>query len=135
MTKRKVDEQLRLKHVVTLRIGDGLHQQLSKILKESDCGNLGEVVRRILAGKKIKYFYKDARLDGPMEEMALIRKELKAIGVNINQQTRYFNACKSSAEKKFYAEQTMRYYHSADQKVERLLVIISKLAEAWLPRS
>jgi hypothetical protein len=30
-----------------------------------------------------------------MEEMALIRKELKAIGININQQTKFFHMSKS----------------------------------------
>jgi len=67
-----------------------------------------------------------------MEEMALIRKELKAIGVNINQQTRYFNSTKSEAQKAFYVIKTADLYKQVGSKVEELLVIINRMAEKWL---
>ncbi len=72
-------------------------------------------------------------MNGPMEELALIRKELKAIGININQQTKYFHASKSSAERAFYALKTAELYRSIDGKVDSLLEIVSALAEKWLP--
>jgi len=70
-----------------------------------------------------------------MEELALIRKEIKAIGVNINQQTRYFNACKSASEKAFYAMRTSDLYSKINDKIEKLLSVVSKLAIKWLPES
>jgi len=70
-----------------------------------------------------------------MEEMALIRKELKAIGININQQTKYFHTSESSSERAFYVMKTGDLYKMVDEKVDCLLVIISKLAERWLPKS
>jgi len=69
-----------------------------------------------------------------MEELALIRKELKFIGININQQTRYFNSSRSVAERTFYVLKTAELYQSIDGKVERLLEIVSALAEKWLPK-
>ena len=135
MTKRKVPEEELLKHTIIIRINENLNQKLNKLLMESDCQSLAEVARKILSEKRINCFYKDARLDAPLEEMALIRKELKSIGVNINQQTRYFNACKSHAEKSYHAEQTLTLYQKSEIKVERLLILISKIAETWLQRS
>lgn len=135
MTKRKVDEQERLEHTLIIRINKAMYGKLAKLLKDSDRQSMAQVIRDILADRKIKCFYKDARLDGPMEEMAMIRKELKAIGININQQTRYFNACKSDAEKRYFAEKTAELYGPVGGRVDQLLGIISRIASEWLPRS
>lgn len=56
-------------------------------------------------------------MNGPMEELARIRKELKVMGININQQTRYFNASQSAAERAFYAMKTAELYGKIDMKV------------------
>jgi hypothetical protein len=134
MSKKKTSDDELLKHNLIIRVNDGLHQKLNKLLAESDCQSLAEVARKILTNQKINCFYKDASMNQPMEEMALIRKELKAIGVNINQQTRYFNACKTDAEKKFHRDQTLILFTKVEVKVERLFELISKLAERWLQR-
>jgi hypothetical protein len=132
MSKKKISEQDLLKHSLIVRVNDRLYQRLSKLLEESSCQSIAEVVRKILLKQKINCFYVDASLDVVMEELALIRKELKAIGVNINQQTRYFNACKSDAEKRFHSSNTLELYQKVEAKTERLMVIVSKLAERWL---
>jgi len=67
-----------------------------------------------------------------MEEMALIRKELRAIGVNINQITRHFNQDHSDIKRAFYALKVSEEYAKVTPKVEELLSFISKLAESWL---
>ena len=124
-----------LVHLVTIRVSEATLKRLEKILKESSCRSIGEVARKLLNKERINCFYRDASMSGPMEELALIRKELKSIGININQQTRYFNAVKSPAEKEFHAGRTVDLLIKADAKMERLFAIISKLAEKWLPRS
>ena len=120
---------------IVIRVTEELFNRLEKIQKESDCSSVGEVVRKILANKRINCFYRDISLNGPMEEMALIRKELKSIGININQQTKYFHTSQGSAERAFYVMKTADLYKMVDEKVDRLLIIISKLAEKWLPKS
>lgn len=134
MSKQRISEEDLLKHNLIFRVNENLYQKLSNLLAESNCQSMGEVVRKILQNQKINCFYRDDSLNGVMEELALIRKELKAIGVNINQQTRYFNACKSDAEKRFHAQQTIELYQKVDLKTERLLALISKLAAKWLSK-
>ena len=70
-----------------------------------------------------------------MEELATIRKELKAIGVNINQQTKYFHTSDNDAQRAFYVLKTTELYKGIDTKVERLLTLISEMAEKWLQKS
>ena len=124
-----------LAHLVTIRVSGATMKRLEKLLDESSCRSIGEVARKILNRERINCFYRDASMAGPMEELALIRKELKAIGININQQTRYFNAVKSPSQKQFHSGRTVELLMKADTKMERLFSLISKLAEKWLPRS
>lgn len=103
--------------------------------QESNCQSVGEVARKILSREKILCFYKDVSLNAPMEELASIRKELKAIGININQQTHRFHISDSEAQRAFYVLKTADLYKIVGEKVDTALVLISKLAEQWLQRS
>ncbi|RYZ51953.1 MAG: mobilization protein [Sphingobacteriales bacterium] len=124
-----------LVHPITIRVSDATLKRLGQLLSESSCRSTGEVARKLLNKERINCFYRDASMSAPMEELALIRKELKSIGININQQTRYFNAVKSSAEKNFHSDRTVELLLKADAKMERLFALMAKLAEKWLPRS
>ncbi|RZM18427.1 MAG: mobilization protein [Pedobacter sp.] len=133
--KPVADREEILVHPIIIRVNDATYKRLEKLLEESSCKSIGEVARKILTGGRINCFYRDVSLNGPMEELALIRKELKFIGININQQTRYFNAVKSATEKQFHSDRTVELYLKADAKMERLFALISKLAEKWLQKS
>lgn len=129
------NKQELLVHTITIRISSATLKRLERLLSESSCRSTGEVARKLLKKERINCFYRDASMSGPMEELALIRKELKSIGININQQTRYFNSVKSSAEKNFHSDRTIELLLKADAKMDRLFILIAKLAEKWLPRS
>lgn len=104
MPRKKVSNpQQLLSHTLIIRINETTFKRLQKLQQQSHYPSIAEVVRRILGKQKIKLYYRDTTLDGLMEKLALIRKELKAIGININQQTRYFHTSRNSAERTFYA--------------------------------
>jgi hypothetical protein len=124
-----------LSHPIIIRVTGIVFKKLEKLQQESDCESVGEVARKILSKEKINCFYRDISLNAPMEEMALIRKELKAIGVNINQQTHSFHISGSESQWAFYVLKTADLYKKVGDRVELLLIIISRLAEKWLPRS
>lgn len=130
--KKATNQDQLLVHLLRVRVSGATMKRLEKLLAESSCRSIGEVGRKLLSRERINCFYRDASLAGPMEELALIRKELKSIGININQQTRYFNAVKSHTEKEFHAARTIELYGKVDAKMERLFLIISKLAGRWL---
>ncbi|WP_026898540.1 hypothetical protein [Daejeonella oryzae] len=120
---------------IIIRVNEAVFKRLQVLQKESDCSSVGEVARKILSREKINCFYRDISLNAPMEEMALIRKELKSIGININQQTKYFHTSQSEAERAFYTNRTAKLYQTIDEKVEQLLTLIFQLAEKWLQKS
>ena len=132
--KTKEPEEL-LSHNLIIRVNEATFKRLEKLHKESHSASMAEVARRILVGHKIKLFYKDISMNAPMEEMALIRKELKSIGININQLTRSFNQDKTGTHQAFYLLKVAGQYDKVGEKVDYLLTLISKLAEQWLRRS
>ena len=124
-----------LSRPIIIRVTEATFKRLDGIRKQSRQPTIGEVARKILSNKQIKLFYFDITMNPIMEELALIRKELKAIGININQITRTFNQEKSSPNRNEYVVKIAKEYQKVDEKVERLLLIISNLAEKWLQRS
>lgn len=135
MSRRKAANQEKLlTHPIIVRVTEKVFKRLEKKQAESDCSTVGEVARKILSSQPIKSFYKDITLNPIMEELAMIRKELKAIGININQITRSFNQDKVETHRAFYVLKVADLYKKVDERVERLLVIISKLAERWLQK-
>nr|WP_121271683.1 plasmid mobilization relaxosome protein MobC [Pedobacter schmidteae] len=123
-----------LSHVIRTRVTQTVYKRLEQIAQNSDCYSVGRLARKILSREKITLFHKDKTMDATMEELALIRKELRAIGVNINQITRSFNQDKAETQRAFYVLKVAEQYKKVDEKVERLLTIISKLAEKWLQK-
>lgn len=135
MPRRKAkDQDSLLTHPIVVRITAAEFKRLDDLRKESDYNTIGEIVRKILSNQKIKIFYHDVSMNKPMEEMALVRKELKAIGVNINQITRHFNQEHLDTGRAFYAMKATEQYSKVDAKVDDLLSIISKFAERWLQK-
>ena len=133
--KKATDQESILSHPIIIRVTETVFNRLEDIRKDSDYKTIGEVARKILSNRKIKLFYQDISMNAPMEELALIRKELKAIGININQITRSFNQDKAETHRAFYVLKVADLYKKVDEKVDRLFSIISKLAEKWLQKS
>jgi len=135
MPRKPADPEQVLGHPIIIRVNATTWNKLNKLREQSDCTTIGEVARRILTNRNIKLLHKDISMNAPMEEMALIRKELKAIGININQLTRSFNQDKAGTHSSFYVLKVAGLYQRVGEKVDSLLAIISKLADKWLQGS
>ena len=129
--KKTKDTTQLLARPIAFRVTAREYQRLAGLLRNSDCHSLGEVVRRILYRKPIKLFHRDASLDGPMEELASLRQELRSIGVNINQITRHFHHSSLEARRVLLAEQALEPYRQVSTRVDLLLTLISRLAGKW----
>lgn len=94
-----------LSHRISFRITETYFKKLEKLHQESHQSAV-EVARKTLSNKRINCFYRDMSLNTPMEEMALIRKDIKAIGFKNNPQTHHFHMSGSESERTFYALKT-----------------------------
>lgn len=135
MPRKKAEDQDKLfSYPVRTRVTEKAFNRLEKLRETSNCSTIGELARKVLSNQEIKCFYIDRSLPAVMEELALIRKELKAIGININQLTRSFNSTHDENVKAFYVLKVSDLYKNVDAKVAQLLSIISELSEKWLQK-
>lgn len=130
--KKSSDTEALLSHNIIIRVTETMFLKLEQLRKESYSPSVADVCRKILGNEKIKLYQQDVSMNPVMEELAGIRRELKAIGVNINQVTRKFNGAKDENKRSYYALQTAGVYQTIDPKIDRLLLMVSKLAEKWL---
>lgn len=135
MNNKTIEKQPRLTHPVRTRVTGKTHEKLQELQATSNCRSIGEVARKILSREKILCFYTDTTMNAPMEELASIRKELKSIGVNINQQTRHFHTAESELQRSFHFMKTSDLYRNVGEKVDRLLFLIGQLSLKWLQES
>jgi hypothetical protein len=132
MTRRKVDDQQRLTRKVTVRLSIPFYNRLEALVSKSNCRTVSEVARKILYEEKIIVYHKDTTLEGVAAELAGIKKELRAIGGNINQITRYFNSTAVPNQKIFEALKILDEYKKTGKPVEKVLTIISNIK--WSPK-
>lgn len=130
--KKMQREDKRLTHLVSFRVTEDIYKQLARLEAESDCHSLGEVARRIISKERIMVFYKDTGLIDAMEELSAIRKELNAIGVNINQITRHFHSVGDDKLRLFFAIRATDLYKTVGLKVDQLLTMVSQMTIRWL---
>src|SRR5688572_29046732 len=89
--RKSAGEKKVLRHEIKTRVNDQKFTELSNLLPKTRCKTMSELVRNILHNKPIKVYTVDESFPKLMEEISSIRKELNAIGININQVTRGFN--------------------------------------------
>lgn len=114
------------------RLSQEKYEELSAVLRQTrGIKTLSELVRFILENKPINIVTYDNTKDKVMEVLSGIRKELQAIGVNINQATRELHRADIPASKVLQAQEIMGFYQQTEVKVAELLSLISKLADQW----
>jgi hypothetical protein len=127
-------ENNRLDYRVFTRISKEKYEELTAMLHHSRCKTVSELLRHILENRKIVVEHYDSSLDKVMEQLSGIRKELQAIGVNINQVTQRFHTEKWPEGRLFQALEIAKLYQQADLKVSDLFEVVEKLSELWLPK-
>lgn len=120
MSRKKIKNQEEvLTHPIIVRVNQALFEKLVKLQMDSESKSVGQVIRDILENRKINFIIKDRTLSPLMEELAMIRKEIKSIGVNINQQTHKFHVAQSTRERHFHENRTATIYSQIEPKIER----------------
>lgn len=115
---------------VGVRFNEKTYQHLLYLVENTNSQSIGELVRRIVVKDKIPFFAVDTTMRGPMIDLAGIRKELNAIGTNINQITHAFHVAETDSQRVFHALRIAEQYKMVDERVERLLQVVTELAKS-----
>lgn len=127
MSQRKYNTEEPLNHLIGVRVSEAFYNKLEGLRKNSNCQTLGEFARMILQNEEIIWYHKDASSDTVTVELTAIRKELKAIGTNVNQVTRYFNGSTIPNQKIFDALKILDEYKKVTSQVDKLLTLLDNI--------
>jgi hypothetical protein len=127
MSQRKYNTDEPLNHLIGVRVSEAFYNKLEGLRKNSNCQTLGEFARMILQKEEIIWYHKDASSESTTVELTAIRKELKAIGTNINQATRYFNGTAIPNQKIFEALKILDEYKKVTSQVDKLLTLLDNI--------
>jgi len=125
MSKRKYDKAKRLDKLIGVRVSGDFYDNLESLRKNSNCRTLGEFARAVLERKEIIWYHKDSSHERVAVELSGVRRELRAIGSNINQVTRYFNGTTIPSQKIFEALKILDEFKRANATLAHLQQILS----------
>lgn len=117
--------------VVATRISRKTLNRLEKLRAQSNVQTIGEFVRAIVLKEKINWYHRNAELETLALEFALIRKELNAIGKNINQVTRAFHTS-AGGQRIVHALKAEAEYRKVEGKIDQLLRMMEGPVKSWL---
>lgn len=118
-----------LNHLIGVRVSEAFYNKLEGLRKNSNCQSLGEFARMILQKEEIIWYHKDASSDAVTVELTAIRKELKSIGTNVNQVTRYFNGSTIPNQKIFEALKILDEYKKVTSHSDKLLTLLDSILQ------
>jgi hypothetical protein len=121
-------------HQVQTRVTETVYNRLNGFVGTSDCHSVSEVARRILSKERIHCFHHDQTIDPVIDELILVRRELNAIGHNINQVTHYFHMADTATQRTFHALKIADQYNTVGSRVTQLNELISGISKKWLQK-
>jgi MobC-like protein len=120
------------KRIIGLRLAGDEYGVLEKNWKKSTIKKLSEYVRRVLFGKAVTVYKRNQSLDELMTELVFLRKELNAIGVNINQAVHRLHTLDHLPQMQRWAQGFERDKDVFFLKVEEIKLKVNSISEQWL---
>lgn len=127
-------EENRSKILLT-RLKPGELSELDKKFQKTRFRKLSEYVRCVLLEKPVTVIYRDKAMDDILEELILLRRELNAVGNNLNQAMRSINAAHGQAEQRLWAGLFGIIQSKIEPAVRQIKDRMNEYAEIWSRKS
>jgi hypothetical protein len=107
------------------------YQLIYNAFKKTRFNKLSEYARSILLGKPVVMNYRDKSMDDMLEELALLRKELNAIGNNLNQAVRQINSAHGNADNRLWSNLLSIIGNKVDPSIGQIKERMQSFSELW----
>lgn len=92
---------------------------------------MSEYGRHLLLDKKVTVAYRDRSMDDMLEELVLLRRELNAIGNNLNQAVKNINSAHGLADARLWMSLLSVINGRLDPSINEIKERINKYADLW----
>lgn len=124
------EEESRSRRLI-VRFKPGEYQTLERRFKKTMFRKLSEYTRNVLLEKNIVVTYRDKAMDEILEELVLLRRELNAIGNNLNQATRNINAAHGNADARLWTNLLQVVNSKLEPSIQQIKERMNHYAEIW----
>jgi hypothetical protein len=122
---------IKQKKWIGFRVKPDEYDQIQRLFKKSTDRKLSEYARKVLLKKPVKINYRNQSANDFLEEMILLKKELNAIGNNLNQSVKRLHSLDSLPEIKIWLQHNEAIRQSFMKKVEEIRLRMNQLYEQW----
>lgn len=109
---------------------EGIERQF----KNSAFQKLSEYCRSVMLGEPVTIIQRDRSADEMLEELVLLRKELNAIGNNLNQAMKNINREHGRADHRLWMQLLLVINGKVEPAIGHIKERISEYAELWLQK-
>lgn len=124
------EEENRLRKITT-RFKPGEFLLIDKRFKKTRFRKMSEYIRCVLLEKSVTVTYRDKSMDEMLEELALLRRELNAIGNNLNQAVRQINTAHGSADNRLWLSLMSIIATKIDPAIAQIKDRMLNFSELW----
>ena len=107
-------------------------QKIYEGCSQSTCNKLSDYARKKLLDKPITIYHRNQSLDDFVTELAVLIKELNAIGNNYNQVVKRLHALERFDEIKLWASVNESSKQILQRKVDEIKLKIAQINDQWL---
>ena len=104
---------------------------LDSRFKKTRFRKLSEYIRSVLLEKPITVTYRDKSMDEVLEELILLRRELNAIGNNLNQTVRNINSAHGHADTRLWVTLLGVINSKLEPSILQIKDQMNKYADIW----
>ncbi len=117
------------------RLTEEEYAKIKAAFRQTTCRNLSEYSRDKLLEKPITVFYRNQSMDDFMAEFMKLRKDLNAIGNNLNQSVKKLHTISHIPELTAWVRAQEKDHESIVRITEKINEEIRKFSEVWLQSS
>jgi len=118
--------------IIGLRLTTKEYDYIGQHWQDSNCRKLSEYMRRLIFSKPVVSSYRNRSLDEAVTELALLRRELNAIGVNFNQAVHRLHTLDYLPQMQLWLQGFERDKSVLFDKVDEIRLQVNSLSELWL---
>ncbi|MFP5439041.1 MAG: plasmid mobilization relaxosome protein MobC [Bacteroidia bacterium] len=119
-------------HWVHLRLKASEHETLLRKWRATPCRTLSDFVRIKIFDQPLTVLQHNATVDAGLQELSLLREELRAVGNNLNQITRHINASPALAGDRNWYSGFLTARSELMLRLEALSGQLTNLSSLWL---
>jgi hypothetical protein len=122
-------------HRLIVRFKPSEFELIEQRFKKTLFRKLSEYTRNVLLEKNITVTYRDKAMDDILEELILLRRELNAVGNNLNQAMRTINAAHGRADEKLWLNLLSTISSRVEPAINQIKEQMNQYADIWSQRS